>query len=139
MSLEKIALERIRAQSNARPILREVIPEFMTLGHEPAHQLLLPRDALSNQKECCPGALTVQLRQNQRGRARVGAIIDRQRKERRPGRHSVQAARIPPCEMVDEPRWGSPERRGCGNRDHSRQPKANPLRPSHVDDARLLV
>ena len=133
MSPKEIALERIRAQPNAWPIPREMIADLVSLGHESAHKLFVSLDPPSNQKERRPGALTTQLRQNQGRGARVRAIVDRQGQEWRPGRHSVQAARIPPCEAVDEPGRGSPQRRTSGDREHSRQSESNPLRSRQVD------
>jgi hypothetical protein len=78
MRFLKIPGKLADAEADARTILGEVVTELVAGRHQLTHELLPTLNSARDQEEGGSGSMALQLGQDQRGCAGIGAIIQRQ-------------------------------------------------------------
>jgi hypothetical protein len=92
MRFLEISYKLAGAEADARPILCEVVTEFVPVRHYMLHQSLVAVDPLCDQEEGRPGLMAPQLSQDQGGRRGIGAIVQGQSDDRGLQRYPVETA-----------------------------------------------
>lgn len=139
MRPQEIRLEGRLAQPDARPILSEMVPKLVPLGHQTSDQRLLTSQSVRDQEERRPRLLAPELGEDQGGRNRVRPIVDRQRHEPLVCRHPVQATRVPPGQTLTQPVRGGPEHRAGSHHQPACQGKTHPFSSPHLSRASTTV
>jgi hypothetical protein len=99
----EIPLELVRVQSDARPILGEVVSQLVSLGHHPLDDALLPRNAPGDQEECRPGAVVLQLGKESWGGPGIRPIVQCQGYQTRASANLVETPGKTLGHAVEEP------------------------------------
>jgi hypothetical protein len=95
MRLQQIMREFRRIQPDAGAVLREMVPQFVTVVDDCPHQLLVSGHFIGDQEKGGLRTVASELRQDSGCCLRVGAIVEGQRQESLLRAHPIDAAGIP--------------------------------------------